>query len=62
MLQSGMGHSHMNTFLAALEIRGLQYGTIKKRQSEVAKAVKRVAESSCLEALEEEVILTQQKR
>jgi len=62
MLQSGMGVSHMTTFLAALEIPGLHHNSVRERQREVAKAVKRVAESSCLEALQEELAITSQQR
>lgn len=51
----------MTTFLAALEIPGLHHNSVRERQREVAKAVKRVAELSCLEALQEELAITSQQ-
>ena len=52
----------MNAYLAALEIPGLHFTTVSARQQEVARAVKRVAENSCLDALEAEALLTNRKR
>jgi hypothetical protein len=54
MFQSGMGPSHVNTFLAALEIPGLQHTALRNRSLEVASAVQVIAETSCQEILLQE--------
>ena len=58
MYQAGMGPSHVNTFLAALEVPGMQYNALKKREEEVSQAIKSVAEASCLHVLQQECTLS----
>jgi len=62
MFQAGMGPSHVNTFLAALEVPGLQYNAMKKREAEVSEAIATVAESSCLDAIQQECLLSDPKK
>lgn len=62
MFQAGMGPSHVNTFFAALEIPGMQYNALKRREVEVSEAIKAVAKSSCLEVLHQECLLSNRKK
>lgn len=59
MFQAGMGPSHVNTFLAALEVPGMQYNALKRREEEVSEAIKAVAESSCLHVLQQECTMSE---
>ena len=58
MIQAGKGPSHVNTFLAALEVPGIQFYSMKKRQLEIAKMLKLTAQISCLDALKQEMETT----
>ena len=62
MFQTGMGPSHVNTFLAALEVPGLHYKAMRDRQKEVSKAIEYVAETSCANVLQQECTLTKLNR
>ena len=51
----GVGETHINSLLAALEIKGLNPKTIQKRERELAKAFETVKTKSCEDALAQEV-------
>ena len=60
MYHTGMGGTHVNNFLAALDIPGIHHKTLKKREEEVAKYIRDVAKDTCEEALEQEISMTEQ--
>lgn len=53
MVNSGMGVSHVNSFLTGLNLPGIHHKSMKAREREVGRAVKTVARESCNKALQE---------
>jgi hypothetical protein len=54
MLNIGSGATHVNSFLAAMNIPPLHPSSMKKRENEVGKKIIDVANQSCQDALDEE--------
>ena len=61
MINAGMGASHINTFLAGLEIPFMCAKTIRRRELEIAHTIEAVAVESCNAALHEEIRISQQR-
>lgn len=59
MLHAGMGVTHVNTFLATLEIKGLQPRVLKEREREITGHLQQCAKESCNSALLSEIELSQ---
>lgn len=57
MFHTGLGGSHVNSFLAAIEVPGLDHKAQRRHASVLAKHVETVAHDSCEKALREEVAL-----
>lgn len=54
MGHSGVGQSHIRTFLANLGVPPLSSRALKKRENEVRQAFQKVADKSCETARQEE--------
>ena len=50
-LNAGIGHTHLSTITAALDIPSMNHVTFKAREREVGKAIEKVASKSCLKAI-----------
>ncbi|XP_062590039.1 uncharacterized protein LOC134251653 [Saccostrea cucullata] len=55
MINGGFGESHLNAFLAVLNIPGISKGGLKEREREVGSTLSKMAEESCRTSLLEEV-------
>ncbi|XP_056006937.1 DNA polymerase III PolC-type-like [Ostrea edulis] len=55
MINSGLGETHLNTFLAVLNVPGISKQGLKEREREVGNTLKKMAEESCQAILLEEV-------
>jgi hypothetical protein len=53
-LHAGIGNTHLNNLLAAMNIPGMKNKTFKSREREVGKSVEVVAQASCRESMEKE--------
>jgi hypothetical protein len=62
MYHTGLGETHVSSFLAALEIPHLHHKTMKQREREIAKSIDKVAKESSLRVLEEEREKSLQKK
>lgn len=51
MYHCGMGPTHVNSFLASMEIPGMSPTNMKKREREVTQKIHSIARTSCDEAL-----------
>ena len=47
-LNAGIGHTHLSTITAALDIPSMNHVTYKAREREVGNAIEKVAAESCL--------------
>lgn len=54
MIHSGMGSSHVDSFLSACNIPPINPSTIKKKEEEIYPSFKRQASESCNNSLAEE--------
>ena len=54
MLNIGIGATHVQSFLAALNVPSMHHKFIRTREKDMGKKIIEVAEESCKEALEEE--------
>ena len=50
-LNAGIGHTHLSTITAALNIPSMNHVTYKAREREVGNAIEKVAARSCLKAI-----------
>ena len=57
MLHCGIGETHINGLLAAINIPVLSRSSIKEREREVGRVIETVAQNSSMQALQEEVDL-----
>ena len=53
-LNAGIGHIHLSTLTAALDMPQMNHVTFKAREKEIGKAIENVAAKSCLKAIETE--------
>jgi len=53
-LNAGIGHTHLSALTSALNIPQMNHVTFKAREREIGKAIEKVAEKSCLKAIEAE--------
>ena len=58
VLDAGMENTHLNKFLAAVNIPPLYWTTFKTHEKEISNAVQDMTYESCKEAIEEERQLT----
>lgn len=57
-MNSGMGHSHLNAFLAGANIPPVKWESFQRHQAEIGDAAEKVAQLSCKKALLRERKLT----
>jgi len=50
-LNAGIGHTHLSTITATLDIPPMNHVTYKAREREVGKTIEKVAANSCLKAI-----------
>lgn len=55
MINSGMGPSHVNTFLTACNIPPINHKTIAKKENIIGQIIEEEANKSCARSLEEEI-------
>jgi hypothetical protein len=55
MINGGFGETHLNAFLAVLNIPGISKQGLKEREREVGSTLQKMAEESCENCLMEEV-------
>ncbi|XP_034944360.1 uncharacterized protein [Chelonus insularis] len=58
VLNGGMGYTHLNKFLSALNIPEMHWNTFKTYEKEVGKAIEELGRDSCKRAVQEERELT----
>ena len=58
MINSGMGHTHVETLLTTMGIPAMSHSTMKRREREVAPAISKTAKAACDAALKAEVEAT----
>lgn len=51
MIDSGVGETHINKILTALDIDPVAHKTLKKYERKVGLAIEELAEESCFEAI-----------
>ena len=54
MIDAGIGETHLNLLLSALNIPPMSQTSMKRFERIVGKAIESVAQSSCMEAIEME--------
>ena len=54
MLNIGIGATHVQNFLAALNVPSMHHKSMRTREKDMGKKILEVAAESCKEALEEE--------
>lgn len=59
-VNGGMGNTHINKFLSALNIPQFNWNSYKTHEKEVGKAVEKLAQESCERAALEERLLSVQ--
>lgn len=55
MLHSGLGETHINNLLAAINIPVIHQKTLKRREREAGRGIEKLTEKAIAEALREEV-------
>lgn len=60
MIDAGMGETHVNTLLSAIDVPSPAPKTIKKHERKVGNAVEKVTIESCISAIRKEKELTLQ--
>jgi hypothetical protein len=58
MINSGMGPTHVNSFLAACNLPPINHKTIIKKQNIVGKEIEAQAQQSCAKAIEKEATMS----
>ena len=58
MLDAGLGETKVNTLLSALNISTVTDSSLKRYERAVGSAVEKLAQQSCVEAIEQEKKLT----
>ena len=61
MINAGMGATHVNAFLARLDIPPVCSKTIKRREKEISQHIHDVASETCTTVLEQELSLLKEK-
>ena len=61
MLHSGIGETHVNNFLAAINVPGIHHKTLKKREREAGQGLENVAQKAIQEALDEEIAKSRER-
>ena len=61
MLNSGMGETHVTSFLATMEIQGMSPNAFKKQERELSEHIEEVAKQSCLKIIELEKQLSEHR-
>lgn len=55
MINGGFGETHVNSFLASLNIPGISKKSLKNREREVGVHLEELAEDSCQKQLQDEI-------
>ena len=58
MLDAGIGETKANSIVSALNSQALNQNSLKRWERHVGKAAEKLADESCLEAIENEKLLT----